>query len=64
MVGGVIAGTRGGGFQLTQLLMSGGIKCIELDPGLFGLVPSFSQFSIFIENFSLKNQLICNANDL
>ena len=57
MVGGVVAGARGGGLRLAQFLMGGGKNVFELGPGLVfelgpGLVswvPSFTQLAIVIE---------------
>ena len=49
MIGGMVAGTRSGGLQLTQILMGGGKKGFELGPGIVNWVPSFPQLAIVIE---------------
>ena len=49
MVGGVVAGARGGGLRLAQFLMGGGKNVFELGPGLVSWVPSFTQLAIVIE---------------
>ena len=64
VIGGVVAGTHGGGLRLAQFLMGGGKKGIEIGPGLVGWIPSFPQLAISIENSSLEYQLICNFDDL
>ena len=64
MIGGVVAGTRGGGLQLAQFLVGGGKKSIELGTGIVGWILSFPLIAIIVEQSSLEYQLICNADDL
>ena len=64
MIGGVVAGTRGGGLLLAQFLMGDGKKGLELGPGLVGWVPSFPLLAIVIKHSSLDYQLICDADNL
>ena len=49
MIGGLVAGNRGGGLRLAQFLMEGGKKGFKLGPVLFGWVPSFPQLATVIE---------------
>ena len=64
MIGGMVAGTCGGGLQLAQFLMGGGKKGLGLGPGLVGWFPSFPHLEIVIEHSSLEYQLICNSDAL
>ena len=60
----VVAGNRGGGLRLAQLLVGGCKKDLEFGPGIVSWIPSFSLLAVVGEHTSLKYQLICNADDL
>ena len=64
MIGGVVAGTSGGGLRFAQFLMGGGKEGFEMGPGLFGWILLLPNLAIVIELSSLENQLKSDANNL
>ena len=49
MIGGVVAGTSGGGLQFMQFLMGGDKEGFELGPGLVGWIMLLPRLTIVIE---------------
>ena len=49
MIGGVVAGTRGGSLQFAQSLMGGSKEGFELGPGLVSWISSLPKLAIDIE---------------
>ena len=49
MIGGVVAGTSGGGLRFAQFLMGGGKEGFEMGPGLVGWILLLPKLAIVIE---------------